>query len=215
MLRNSVKSVKSVKTVESGEGFVEIDGSFSKKLLCPAPQYVRKTVAAMLLKAAGNLPDGFRLILHEGWRSYEKQTLLFERQRKVTAAEHPGWSSDVIDSYTHNFAAIPSRDPLNPSPHATGGAVDVSVEGSDMGSAFLEMTERSRTDYYDAAEGSEAELFRANRAMLKSAMEGAGFVNFPYEWWHYEYGIDTWAKLNRRDAIYGGKYSVEEITAQA
>jgi hypothetical protein len=28
---------------------------------------------------------------------------------------------------------------------------------------------------------------RANRLLLKSAMEKAGFVNLPTEWWHYTY----------------------------
>jgi D-alanyl-D-alanine dipeptidase len=180
-----------------------VDGAFCKRLTVPVPQYVRKTVAEMLCAAAETLPPEYSLILHEGWRSYERQSALFERQRALTVAAHPDWSDSEIDSYTHNFVAIPSLDALNPSPHATGGAVDVSISGLDMGCAFLEMSERARTDYYAADS-----VYALNRSLLKSAMESAGFVNFPFEWWHYEYGIDTWAKANRRSAIYAGKLTV-------
>jgi D-alanyl-D-alanine dipeptidase len=32
---------------------------------------------------------------------------------------------------------------------------------------------------------------RANRLLLKHGMEAAGFVNYPYEWWHYTYQPET------------------------
>jgi D-alanyl-D-alanine dipeptidase len=36
-------------------------------------------------------------------------------------------------------------------------------------------------------------------------MTGAGFVNYPYEWWHYSYGDRYWAFVKgTRPAIYGG-----------
>jgi len=196
----------SVKTIECGEKFVKIDSLFCEKIAVDVPQFVRVRVAEKLRVAAGMLPHDYKLILHEGWRSFERQSELFKHQRAITVSEHPDWSDAEVDIYTHNFVAIPSKDALNPSPHATGGAVDVSIQGLDMGCEFLEMSERTRTDYY-----SENETFASNRKILLVAMENAGFINFPYEWWHFEYGIDTWAKVNNSDAFYGGVYAIDEM----
>lgn len=31
----------------------------------------------------------------------------------------------------------------------------------------------------------------------------AGFINYPEEWWHFDYGNQFWAKLAGKKAIYG------------
>ena len=46
----------------------------------------------------------------------------------------------------------------------------------------------------------------ANRQLLLSSMEAAGFVNYIHEWWHYSYGDRYWAfRTDAAVAIYGGK----------
>jgi D-alanyl-D-alanine dipeptidase len=45
---------------------------------------------------------------------------------------------------------------------------------------------------------------KKNRRMLLSVMEGAGFVNYGHEWWHFSYGDRYWAYVrHERAAIYG------------
>lgn len=45
---------------------------------------------------------------------------------------------------------------------------------------------------------------KALRAILRGAMEGAGFVNYPPEWWHWSYGDRYWAVVAGEDcAVYG------------
>jgi D-alanyl-D-alanine dipeptidase len=40
--------------------------------------------------------------------------------------------------------------------------------------------------------------------MLASALQGAGLVNYPTEWWHWSYGDRYWAMASGRgSAIYG------------
>jgi len=45
---------------------------------------------------------------------------------------------------------------------------------------------------------------RHNRAVLSAALRGAGFVNYPTEWWHWSYGDRYWAMVTGAEAaIYG------------
>ena len=45
---------------------------------------------------------------------------------------------------------------------------------------------------------------RHNRDLLARAMGGAGFVNYPTEWWHWSYGDRYWALISNADrAVYG------------
>jgi D-alanyl-D-alanine dipeptidase len=40
--------------------------------------------------------------------------------------------------------------------------------------------------------------------LLRDAMVSAGFADYPFEWWHYSYGTQDWAKQkNEPHAIYG------------
>ena len=44
---------------------------------------------------------------------------------------------------------------------------------------------------------------RRNRRILVDAMQRAGFVNYPAEWWHFSYGDKMWAAyINRKSALY-------------
>jgi D-alanyl-D-alanine dipeptidase len=54
------------------------------------------------------------------------------------------------------------------------------------------------------AAGLPTEAAELRRALLE-AMTGAGFVNYPYEWWHYSFGDRYWAYVTgAQEAIYGG-----------
>ncbi|MCI1641205.1 MAG: hypothetical protein LKI58_01980 [Actinomyces sp.] len=44
---------------------------------------------------------------------------------------------------------------------------------------------------------------RGNRRLLARAMEGAGFVNSPAEWWHWSYGDPYWGLITGHPALYG------------
>jgi zinc D-Ala-D-Ala dipeptidase len=45
---------------------------------------------------------------------------------------------------------------------------------------------------------------RRHRDILASAMDTAGFVNYPAEWWHWSYGDRYWAfQTGRSTALYG------------
>lgn len=77
-------------------------------------------------------------------------------------------------------------DPRRGSNHSRGVAVDLTLQTPDgapldMGTGFDDMTERA----YHADTGVSAEAQR-NRFVLLGIMAAAGFVHYPYEWWHYQ-----------------------------
>ncbi len=45
---------------------------------------------------------------------------------------------------------------------------------------------------------------KQNRAILKNAMEKAGFKNYPHEWWHFCYGDRMWSAYSKqKECFYG------------
>lgn len=177
--------------------------------------YVRRGVLTLLLEAADRLPPGFRLVLLDGWRPVPLQTALFNKYREELREAMPFKNDEELGSLATRFVASPSSHPERPSPHLTGGAVDITIVDDKgfclyMGSSFDETTDRSGTAYYEkkassggAMPGKTLEALD-NRRMLFAVMTGAGFTNFPDEWWHFDYGNQNWAFMKgKKSAFYG------------
>lgn len=175
--------------------------------------YLREGVFERLLKASKALPGGHRFIILDGWRPLPLQQALFDRYKEELAREHPELDADRLTEQTRRFIAEPRSDPLFPSPHSTGGSVDLTIADASgrilpMGSEFDETSDRSETLYLESrvdSDLSELEL-RAleNRRLLYHSMVSAGFTNYPDEWWHYDYGNQNWGFLSgHRAAVYG------------
>jgi len=100
-----------------------------------------------------------------------------------------------------------------PAPHSTGGAIDLTVKEKssktllNMGTIFDDFTEASYTDYYEIKKTKnkltnlEKEAMN-NRRIFFWAMESCGFVNYPYEWWHFSWGDQMWAILSENSEAY-------------
>ena len=110
------------------------------------------------------------------------------------------------------FAGEYCSDPENFDPadsrtwptHATGGAVDTTLRlrGSGellyMGGIFDDPSEVSHTAHLerrlaagDRLSASELAALR-NRRLLYWTMRAADFANYPYEWWHFDWGTQLW-----------------------
>lgn len=80
-----------------------------------------------------------------------------------------------------------------------GAAIDVTIIDTrgrevDMGSEVDATPEEcDMRCYTDAQNISRAA--RANREMLRAALSGAGFMNYPTEWWHWSFGDRYWARM--------------------
>lgn len=171
--------------------------------------YLREGVARRLRQAAEQLPTGYALVVLDGWRPFQLQLALYEQFKQNLLKQ--GWPDDAaLAEQVRKYVAFPSTQPDNPSPHLTGGAVDLTIAGPDgwldMGTPFDDFSERAATRYYeclpDRACGEREEQIRRNRRWLYHLMTGAGFTNYPEEWWHYDYGDHHWAKVYRQAAIY-------------
>ena len=212
----SWEDVHAVPIEESGDELVPLSLAPERILVRPAyffggvpgtlPEcYARAEIYQRLLHAASLLPCGIRMIVLDAWRSTHVQQILFDQCLDVLRENSPEKKESEIHALATRFVARPSVDAAAPSPHATGGAVDVTLATTDgtlldFGSPFDYPGERSFLRYFeDRAEGAplngkEGNVLH-NRRMLFAVMAEAGFVNYHAEWWHFEYGTQRWALL--------------------
>ncbi|WP_346774025.1 M15 family metallopeptidase [Brevibacillus sp. SYP-B805] len=212
--------------IDSGEPLVSLSGLTAKLQVYPyyhklgyseaLPDcYAREGVADRLVKAAERLPEGYSLVVWDGWRPYRLQQAIFDRFRETLLAQ--GWQEgEALTREVTKYVALPSTDPAHPAPHLTGGAVDVTIAGPNgwlpMGTDFDDFTPLAATDYFEQLpELSAAEMaIRDNRRWLHELMTSAGFVNYPEEWWHFDYGNKAWARHHQTLPKYGGILSLEK-----
>jgi D-alanyl-D-alanine dipeptidase len=134
-----------------------------------AGAYLQRPAAQALARVAKELAQkGYGLIVYDGYRPWFATKLFW----------------DIVPADKHVFVA----DPAKGSRHNRGCAVDLGLYDlktgavSPMPSRYDEMSARAHADY---AGGTDAE--RANRALLRAAMERQGFAVYDSEWWHFDY----------------------------
>lgn len=174
---------------------------------------LRKGVVERLAAVDKRLGDqGLRLFLYDGWRPRAVQTFFHDVWTPAEIARRrPDLTGEALAAEVGRYWAAPSVNEASPAPHATGGAVDLTIQWENgpplfMGSLFDDASEISHTDHFERRgdESFSAAEARANRRVLYWAMTEAGFVNHPEEWWHYSYGDQAWAKISGAPAaLYG------------
>ncbi|WP_243547015.1 M15 family metallopeptidase [Pseudodesulfovibrio tunisiensis] len=182
--------------------------------------YAREGIRQRLLKANSLLPKGMRLIILDTWRGKDVQTELFRRCAEALTKAYPDRDATEIEEMTSEFVARPSVDPTRPSPHSTGGAVDLTIATTDgaplfFGAPFDYPGPVSNTRYFEEKlergekldDNEQAAL--KNRRLLYDVMIQSGFVNYHGEWWHFEYGTQRWAYVKGEDHAF---YGVKRIT---
>ena len=159
--------------------------------------YVREAVAVRLGEVADYLPEPFGLAIFDAWRDPQLQSYLYDR----VYGDDP-----AVPGLPPGFVARPSADPLQPTPHSTGGTVDLTLSWNGtplaLGTDFDEFSELAHADALESPAGETARVARDLRRMLVSAMHARGFVVLAREWWHFEYGTRLWAAVMDRPARY-------------
>ena len=149
--------------------------------------------------------EAWNIKIWDGYRTLHTQKLLYDGYYVRLKLENPDWDHNKLCKAVEIFISPPSHDKALPSPHNTGGSVDLTlVDGDkaeiDMGTPFDEFTERAFTMHFK----KDGNNVHANRMLLKSIMEGAGFTNYPEEWWHFDFGNPLWAETTgKMVAMYG------------
>ena len=175
--------------------------------------YVRETVGQLLFEATKKLPKGCRLVIWDAWRPIEVQQCLFDNYLKKVKAENPNLPQEKLIELSKIYVSLPSKDETKPSPHNTGGAIDINIKSVDgkyleMGTQFDEFSLTARTRYYEEKEEKGKSLtphetiYRKNRRFLYHVFTEEGFSNYPEEWWHFDYGDQFWGKITQNHAIY-------------
>ena len=173
--------------------------------------YVREGVYRRLLKVARSLPAEVGLVILDGWRPWRVQQYLFDTLQEAIRSHHPELSDETLLERTREFVSVPTREASSPSPHLTGGAVDVTLSDADglpldMGTLFDEAVAASHSVALEEIARPDARQRQArdNRRRLYGAMREQGFTNLPSEWWHYDLGDQLWAHYSSHaQALYG------------
>ncbi|MEB5475748.1 M15 family metallopeptidase [Acinetobacter pollinis] len=169
--------------------------------------YVRASLIEKLIQVGKSLPPNIYLMILDGWRPVEVQTCLRESFYLKIQEKYKHLSISEQQEILNQFVALPNENPNRPSPHLTGGSVDVTLcdkDGNilDMGTAFDEIHALSFTD---ALEGmQEYQVACKHRRILYWAMTSAGFTNLPSEWWHFDYGNQLWAYTTKQQSAHYG-----------
>ena len=175
--------------------------------------YVRKGVHYRLMEVGYRLKQyGLGIKVWDGWRPYSLQSEIYNKYLLHLKMMSRDLGEDKLEEMVSKYVSLPSNNERHPSPHLTGGSVDVTltdIYGSElpMGSNFDEFSDKSRTVYFENTPkraGEEHSInIRNNRRTLYHIMILSGFTNYEEEWWHYDYGNQWWAAKQNSVAIYG------------
>lgn len=199
----TVEDWKNVPVKECGEPLVPV-GAFSTFDNCDTEAYyfnlkqtadrkanlvshfVRVGVLEKLKVAQGYLPKGYYLRLYDTYRPLEVQREIFDGQKEKLRKLHPDWDEGKLDDEVQRYVTLPSpnteRETTHPSPHSTGGVIDLTIIKIDEeGEKLLEELERKKkTGEFSVYECSarKAGIFKKFGVPLNM---GADFDHFEIE----------------------------------
>ena len=209
-LVETITNLDAIPIAENGEPLIVLQTAFPALIIRPLGKreeadtslWARESVGSRLVNAQERLSasqTGLQLVVVDAWRPPGEQRKWHRRARILFRLLHPTWPAALIREAANKYVAAP--DAVAPPPHSTGGAIDVRLwdkQGKEIpmgrwtGGA-------ARTEFENLPEEQ-----RANRRLLRDAMEAAGFSNYEEEWWHYSYGDSGWAlRTNRETAFFG------------
>ncbi len=153
--------------------------------------WLRPEAFSRLLQAVAALPAPFGLAVWDAWRDPRLQAALHDRVYQDTTLA-PG------------FVAYPDRDPRRCPPHATGATVDLTLtwrgHALSLGTRFDAFVPEAAAA---ALEPDGPQPATQLRRLLAQVMAGAGFVQHPQEWWHWEFGTRYWAATTGHPVRFG------------
>ncbi len=144
-----------------------------------------------------------RVLVWDALRTRRCQREIWDRYARQLRTNDPSASSTAIANRVAGFVS----DPCGVFRHGTGGAVDVTIFAGGreawLGTRFDEFVPEAFADHFRVnppVNEHDVEAHR-NRELLRTAMNDAGFVVLPAEWWHFEFGTDMWAQAVGKPAF--------------
>ncbi len=182
--------------------------------------WARRSVAEKLVRVNRGLQDwGFRLFVWDAYRPVACQRGLWDFWWGQARRDAPDADEAAIRARVLELVSDPSRfdpgDRATIPTHATGAAIDLTLQHTqtgalaEMGAGFDEMSERAASDYHERAlergEIAPDDPRLLYRRLLHSAMREEGFVNYPPEFWHFDWGNQMYVRnLAANPAALGG-----------
>jgi len=196
--------------------------------------FVRENVFSQFLFARRKAYSyGFDLMAYDGWRSLELQENLFWHYLKEFTVKKFGMEKTFVDANSpteirdiflslsqtlqvsmkeanRTYVSWPSGDLLSPSPHATGGSIDVwphcKGQPVNLGVPFDWMEQNAGSFYHlkikrDSFAGNDRSICR-NRNTLIYCMVSAGFSCYGPEIWHFNLGNQMDSLVSKKIAQY-------------
>ncbi|OGY93730.1 MAG: hypothetical protein A2406_04155 [Candidatus Komeilibacteria bacterium RIFOXYC1_FULL_37_11] len=196
--------------------------------------FLREVTFLMFVKAYEILGGlGLELRIYDGWRPVSLQEQLYWLYMKqftvckfsniaplfsqaILATEIKNVFSllvkktqEILHKLNRRYVSWPSNNRDFPSPHATGGAVDVWIlqngKSVDLGVNFDSMEESAGAFYHlrnDRIKFKNDDRVCYYRNVLLYAMVNAGFSCYPPEIWHFNYGNQMHALVTKKVANY-------------
>ena len=198
----------------------------------PKELWLRKSLAETLaqLNTTLNQPavaaffgGEVELYIDDAFRPVWLQKLLYhEVFPALIRKNNPNISDEQMAERRKDLIAMPSYDPRRPSPHATGGAVDIKLRFKQSERSFVpnvdvpvghqggDTSEHVNPDYFEYHQptSDQVRLAQRNRRAFYAIMAGTAFgvstdlVNNPTEWWHWSRGDQLWAQVKRAKTAY-------------
>ena len=173
--------------LEAVLGVEILDAYATLGVLAPRALRLRRGVLDRLREAQDRLPQGFAFVVLDAWRTIEEQVKLIDHYR----------GTRPIDGFVASVDATQMRPP-----HATGGAVDLTLSWQGvplaLGTDFDSFSADAALTAFEDYDG----IVRRLRRLFARAMLESDFAPYPKEWWHWSYGDDVWAAAKSVPALY-------------
>ena len=179
--------------------------------------YLRRNVADRLARVQESWRGRYRFRIWDAYRPRAVQQAIYAAYERTLAQANPQWDAARLREETQRFVTR-ATDPARIPPHATGGAVDLTLLDAagtelDMGTAFDHFGPEAAPDHHEPPHGDP--VVRANRRRLIRALADAGFTVDETEWWHFDCGNQSWALRRRAGSARYGKAAVVPAGAPA
>lgn len=174
--------------------------------------WLREGAADSLVRANHKLRRcGFELFVLDGYRTVACQQALYEFYFEQGRSTLDNPTDEACRAHALNFAGdtygfSPTNSAAWPA-HSTGGAVDLTLrsldtgELVDMGSRFEDLIEVSHNDHFErkllAGEIRDDDPRLWHRRLVHWALDGEGWANSPWVFWHYDLGNQLYIQMCR------------------
>lgn len=176
--------------------YCQLEGSIPEIL-------VRKSVAEKLQEVNHRLANiGFELFVWDAYRPLATQIGIWKFFEDAQRKNNPLLTNEEVYDEVIKYVSDPqwfSRDDPSTWPtHMTGASVDLTIRhlkyksNLEMGAYFDQMDCLANTNHFE--QQLERKLISRedprvqNRRLLYFAMTESGFTNYPFEYWHFDWG---------------------------